>query len=90
MRFVTLRFIMMRGERALRRAGCASVHRFAVVPDLSNPVLAYELGSAAAEYASTHLVLHSPIGSRLLRKLVVTTFGCDLHAGAVLLIGPKP
>src|SRR5690242_632135 len=47
---LTLDFRVARAQRVLRRAGAARIYRYAVTPSLARPTIAYEIGTAAAQY----------------------------------------
>jgi len=84
---LTLGFRVDRAQRVLRRAGAARVYRYAVTPSLERPTIAYEIGTAAAQYADRHLRPRG--GSDRLRRLVARAAGVDPSIGAVVVAGLK-
>ena len=84
---LTLGIRVARAQRILRRAGAARVHRYAVLPTLDRPTIAYELGTAAAQYADRHLRPRGA-GGRL-RTMIARLAGVDPSIGAVVVAGLK-
>jgi hypothetical protein len=74
-------------ERNLTRAGC-SVTRYAVGPSLALPSVVYEVNSAAAAYANTHLLNH---GRRLMRVRAAMRWwlSCDPSMGGIVLVARR-
>jgi hypothetical protein len=74
-------------ERNLTRAGC-SVTRYAVGPSLALPSVVYEVNSAAATYANTHLLNH---GRRLMhvRAAMRWWLSCDPSMGGIVVVARR-
>jgi hypothetical protein len=90
-RWLGLRFEMSALDRAIVSAGGRIVGRYAVAPNLERPTFVYELDTAAGNYARTHL-LAGHVGrtaSRRWRAALERWAGCDLDAGAVVIVGEK-
>jgi hypothetical protein len=83
---LTLGLRVARAQSVLRRAGAVRVHRYAVLPTLERPTIAYEIGTPAAQYADRHL---RPRGSGRLRALIARIAGVDPSIGAVVVAGLK-
>ncbi|HJZ74821.1 MAG TPA: hypothetical protein VKE51_23955 [Vicinamibacterales bacterium] len=82
---LTLGIRVARARRILRGAGAARVHRFAVLPTLDRPTIAYEIGTAAAQYADRHLRPRGAGGP--LRTIIASIAGVDPSIGAVVVAG---
>lgn len=83
---VTLRRRIGKSIAHLRRLGAVEVRAFVAVPDIENPTVLYEFGTAAARYASRNLQL-GPGGLRLVRSIVGAMMGCDPAADSVFVVG---
>jgi hypothetical protein len=84
---LTLGVRVARAQRILRGAGAVRVHRYAVLPTLERPTIAYEIGTAAAQYADRHLRPRGT-GGRL-RAMIASIAGVDPSIGAVVVAGLK-
>ena len=84
---LTLGARVARAQRILRGAGAPRVHRYAVLPTLERPTIAYEIGTAAAQYADRHLRPRGT-GGRL-RTVIARIAGVDPSIGAVVVAGLK-
>jgi hypothetical protein len=74
-------------ERTLTRSGC-SVTRYAVGPSLDEPSVVFQVNTAAAQYASTHLVNS---GRRLARVRAVLQWwlSCDPSMGGIVMVARR-
>jgi hypothetical protein len=84
---LTLGLRVARAQRILRRGGAVRVHRYAVLPTLERPTIAYEIGTAAAQYADRHLRPRGAGG--WLRTVMASLAGVDPSIGAVVVAGLK-
>jgi len=85
--FLSLRFHLLRAERALARCGAVRTEVFGVSPDLASPTIICPLAGAAARYAQNNLL---PAGRFIpLRSALAWWARCDVSLGAVLVIGRK-
>jgi hypothetical protein len=84
---LTLGLRVARAQKVLRGAGAVRVHRYALLPTLERPTIAYEIGTPAAQYADRHL---RPRGTgKRLRALIARIAGVDPSIGAVVVAGLK-
>jgi hypothetical protein len=84
---VTLAFRLRRATRMIERNGVASVCRYGIDPRLESPTFAYQLDSAASQYADRFLRARG--SGAAVRWLAVRCFGYDPALGAVLVMGRK-
>lgn len=85
--FLTLRLRIRRAMRRLEAGGVHSLRAYAVIPDLEDPTLVYELASPAADYARANLAWSGGSRLRWLRRSLGRMVGADVSTGTVLLAG---
>lgn len=85
--FLTLRLRIRKAMRTLKNEGADSLRAYAVVPDLDDPTLVYELASPASEYARANLAWATASRLGWLRRGIERMAGVDASAGMVLLAG---
>lgn len=85
--FLTLRLRMRRAMRRLAAEGAHSLRAYAVIPDLEDPTLVYELASPAAAYALANLAWSGSSRLGWLRRSLGWMVGTDVSTGMVLIAG---
>ena len=84
---LTLGLRVARAQKVLHAAGAVRVRRYAMLPTLERPTIAYEIGTPAADYADRHL---RPRGTgKRLRAIIARIAGVDPSIGAVIVAGVK-
>jgi hypothetical protein len=81
---------MRRAANTLRSMGIANSERFAVSPDVGQPVFIYSLRQPSAAYARDNILPPNKGVAGALRWLISRWAGCDPSIGAVLVIGRAP
>lgn len=90
LQFAGLPTRVRRAANMLRSMGIADCERFAVSPDVRQPVFIYSLRPPAAAYARNNLLPPNRGAGGALRWLITRWAGCDPSVGAVLVIGRAP
>ena len=86
-----LRFRLAVLRRTLAKTGIGNIRRFALYPDLAEPTLAYELGSAAERYAERGLLPPSRSWFFAIGRIGLRLWaGCHPSVATLLLVGRKP
>lgn len=89
-RLFSLRLRVASEKRMLLRAGADRCAVYGVFPRVDSLRLLYEVDTAAAAYAHTHLIYNgnkSGILRSLLFRVMTCIAGCDPSLGAVLVVG---
>ena len=89
-RLLSLRLRVASEKRMLLRAGADRCVVYGVFPRVESPTLLYEVDTAAAQYAHTHLICNgnnSGMLRSLLSRVMTCIAGCDPSLGAVLVVG---
>jgi rhodanese-related sulfurtransferase len=90
LQFLWLPVRVRRAVRSLRSMGISNCERFAVSPDVRQPVFIHSLQRAPAAYARNNILPPHRGPSGILRWLVSRWAGCDPSVGALLVVGTAP
>lgn len=90
LQFLSLPMRIGRNTRALRAAGVGSFERFAVSPDVRQPVVIHSLRAAAAAYARRNFLPSARGLAGIARGWLSRWAGCDPSVGAILIVGRSP